>query len=187
MINNRFSIKRLAAGFTILCVSQAQAFCDDTTSFLDRACHQVTQTWTEGNDSIYLPFYAYHLRSAYSREKIASFREDTYGVGYGRTRYDENNNSDEVYGMVFLDSHSKPEYIAGFAHQWTAGSPKEAHAGIGYTAFLTARSDIMNYIPTPAALPIASVGYNKVNINTTFILGTKGNGNVFFLWSKIEL
>ncbi|MBC7788091.1 MAG: hypothetical protein H7Z18_11870 [Methylophilaceae bacterium] len=44
---------------------------------------------------------------------MASFRESTYGIGYGRTHYDEKNNSNELYGIVFLDSHSKPEYIAG--------------------------------------------------------------------------
>ena len=179
--------KLLVSGFTILFTTQTYAFCDGTQSISDRACKNLTETWNEGNDSVYLPFYAYHLRSAYSKEKIDSFREDTYGIGYGRTRYDEKNNSDELYGMVFLDSHSKPEYIAGFAHQWIAGTLKDVHAAIGYTAFLTARSDIMDYTPIPGILPIASVGYKKININTTFIPGTKGNGNVFFFWSKIEL
>ncbi|MBC7788089.1 MAG: hypothetical protein H7Z18_11860 [Methylophilaceae bacterium] len=26
-----------------------------------------------------------------------------------------------------------------------------------------------------------------MNVNTTFIPGTKGNGDVFFFWSKLEL
>ncbi|MBC7788090.1 MAG: hypothetical protein H7Z18_11865 [Methylophilaceae bacterium] len=30
--------------------------------------------------------------------------------------------------------------------------PKETHAFIGYTAFLTARSDIMDYTPIPEIL-----------------------------------
>ncbi len=179
--------KILAASFLVFFVGQAQAFCNETDSLFDRACKHVTDTWNEGNHSIYLPFYAYHLRSAYSKEKINTFRENTYGIGYGRTHYDQNNNSDELYAMGFLDSHSKPEYIAGYAHQWIAGAPKNLHAGLGYTAFLTTRSDIMHYTPIPGILPIASVGYNKVNINTTFIPGGKGNGNVFFFWSKIEL
>lgn len=53
--------------------------------------------------------------------------------------------------------------------------------------FLTTRTDLLHYTPIPMILPITSVGYNKVSVNTTSIPGTKGNGNVFFFWSKVAL
>lgn len=72
---------------------------------------------------------------AYTQEKLDLYRENTYGIGYGRTLYDKDHNSDELYGMVFADSHSKPEYIAGFAHRWISGVPTNLHTGAGYTMF----------------------------------------------------
>ncbi|MCA3237060.1 MAG: hypothetical protein ACK5RC_00225 [Curvibacter sp.] len=32
--------------------------------------------------------HAHHLRYAVNREKIDSYREDSSGLGYGRSRYD---------------------------------------------------------------------------------------------------
>lgn len=88
--------------------------------------------------------------------------------------------------MAFHESHNKPEYIAGYAHQWLLGKPTELHAGAGYTVFLTSRTDILRYTPIPGILPIASVGYGKASLNTTFVPGTQGNGNIFFIWSKFD-
>ena len=139
----------LAALLALPFASHAYAFCDETSSFLDRACKTVKDTWGQGENSIYVPLHAYHLRSAYDKEKIDSFNENTYGIGYGRTRYDEKKNQDEVYAMAFHESHSKPEYIVGYAHQWILGAPTELHAGLGYTAFLTTRTDVMHYTPIP--------------------------------------
>ena len=68
--------------------NQAHAFCDETSSFLDRACKTVQDTWTQGEHSVYLPLHTYHLRSAYTPEKINSFNENTFGIGYGRTAFD---------------------------------------------------------------------------------------------------
>lgn len=163
----------------------AMAICDDSDSFVDRACSRVSNTWKQGNSDLYIPFHAHHFRYAYTDEEIDRFREDNWGLGYGRSLYDADGNWDGVYFMGFLDSNSKPEYTLGYSHQWMWGAPQGLHAGLGYTAFLNFRSNFFHYFPTPLLLPVASVNYSKVSVNTTFVPGTKGNGNILFFWSRV--
>lgn len=175
----------LAAALVLCTISPAYAVCDETESLVDRACKHVTDTWDQGGNDFYLPFHTYHLRSAYSSAKIDSFREDNWGLGYGRSRYNESGNWEGVYAMAFLDSHSDIEPILGYGYEWIWGNRDALHAGLGYTALITARSDIGNYTPIPGILPIASINYRNVAVNTTFVPGGEGHGNVFFFWSRI--
>jgi len=170
---------------TLSLTSNANALCGDSASLIDLACQRVSETWAKGSSDLYLPFHTYHLRSAYSEEQIDSYREDTWGLGYGRSRYVDGN-WDGVYGMAFLDSNNNLEPIIGYAHQWMWGDQESLHAGLGYTAFITARSDSSHYVPLPGVLPIASVNYDKASVNATFVPGTKGNNNVFFFWSRFN-
>ena len=59
-------------------------------------------------------------------------------------------------------------------------------AGLGYTAFLTTRSDIGHYTPIPGILPIASLEYGKVSLDATYVPGGKGFGNILFFWGKFH-
>ncbi len=179
--------KLISLFFLLSTSGQAHALCDGSDSWLDSACQRVEDTWEQGRSELYIPFHSHHLRSAYTKEKIDSFREDTWGLGYGRSRYDDAGNLDSLYGMSFLDSHSKLQYIVGYSHQWIFGKPQGLHAGLGYTAFLTARSDIYHYIPIPGILPVASVNYDNLSINAAYVPGGNGNGNVVFIWSKFGL
>lgn len=171
----------LLASFVVV---PAYAACDDETSFIDVVCKTVGDTWTEGDNDLYLPLHTYHLRSAYSDTKIDSFNETPWGVGYGRSRYNEKGNWDGLYGMAFLDSHSKVEPLLGYGHEWMWGDHQGLHAGLGYTVFVTARQDVGNYAPIPGILPIASVNYKQAALNGTFVPGGQGNGNIFFFWSR---
>lgn len=180
-----YPYKHLAAAALLFSVTiPAYAVCDETTSFIDQACKRITDTWAEGDSDLYVPLHTYHLRSAYTDEKIDSFRENTWGLGYGRSRYDDDGNWDGLYGMAFLDSHSRLEPMLGYGHEWMWGEHEGLHAGLGYTVFVTARADIGHYTPIPGVLPIASVNYSKASVNATFVPGGKGNGNIFFFWSR---
>ena len=53
----------------------------------------------------------------------------------------------------------------------------------GYTAGFTARHN-WDYIPVPALLPLASVGYGALDFQMTYIPGTHNNGNVYFAWLR---
>lgn len=141
--------------------------------------------WTKSNTTdLYIPTKTWHNRADYSAEKIKSFNEMPWGLGLGRSYRDDNSNWHGYYAMVFADSHSKPEPIAGYAYVKNLVGHKDSfNAGVGYTLFVTARDDY-NYIPIPAALPIVSVGYKQLTINGTYIPGGKGNGNVAFIWTQ---
>ncbi|MCL2344398.1 MAG: lipid IV(A) palmitoyltransferase PagP [Desulfobulbus sp.] len=145
---------------------------------------EVSDVWTQGDHELYLPFKTYHMRWAYPREKIDNYQESPPGLGYGRGRYDEKGNWSGLYAMGFQDSHFKPQWMTGYAWKAIWGDRSGWNAGLGYTVFLMARSDIRHYTPFPAALPIASVGYKKLSIESAYVPGGRGAGNVLFFWGK---
>lgn len=152
----------------------------DTKNYIQDEWEKSTTT------DVYIPLVIYHNRSSYSQESIDRFNESPWGIGFGKSYRDEKNNWHGFYGMAFKDSHNDFEPIVGYA--WVknlVGDAKSLNAGLGYTVGLTSRSDF-NYVPIPIILPIASVGYDKVNVNATYIPGSKGNGNVLFMWSTIS-
>ncbi len=175
-----FSVLLLCLSFAL----PARAACDPGEGRWDKLCRELSDTWTQGRDEIYLPFRAHHLRYAYTRDKIDGYREDSWGLGYGRSRYDAQGNWQGWYGMAFLDSHSKVQPIVGYGYQWIWGAPQGLHAGLGYTVLVTARSDVGNYMPLPGILPIASLNYGRASLNASFLPGGEGYGNIIFLWGR---
>lgn len=142
--------------------------------------------WDKSVDSdIYLPLYTWHNRYVYTSEKIATFNENPWGLGYGKSYIDEKQNWHGFYAMAFSDSHSKFEPIVGYGHtkNWYKN---DFFVGAGYTLFITSRSDINHYMPIPGALPLLSVGYKKFSITGTYLPGGKGNGNIAFFWSRFS-
>lgn len=170
--------------FASFFTQSAFAACEGSYALIQSFCDSVTDTWQQGDQQLYLPFHTHHLRSAYTKEKIDSYREDNWGLGYGRTRY-EGDKWEGVYGMAFLDSNDHVQPIVGYARKWMYGQKESLNAGLGYTAFITMRADVLHNIPFPGAAPIASVAYDKVSLNTAYIFGGNGNGNIFFFWSTI--
>lgn len=157
---------------------------EDGDSWLERSWNDAVSSYQHGSSELYLPFRTYHLRSAYTREKIDSFQEHPVGLGYGRGEYDAKGNWHGVYAMGFQDSHYKPEWMLGYSWKAMWGDRSDWHAGLGYTAFLTTRSDIGDYTPIPGILPVISFGYRKFSIEGTYVPGGKGAGNVLFFWGK---
>lgn len=147
--------------FPLICLlilsPNANASCDSNLALFDRPCQRIADIWNTGSHDLYLPMYTHHLRFAYDDDKIDSFREFTWGAGYGRSRYNDSGNWEGVYLMAFSDSHSKVQPMLGYGHQWMWGNQNGLHAGAGYTAFLTSRADIAKNFPIPGILPIASV------------------------------
>lgn len=181
------SIARSIAFSALICfASLAQAVCGDSDSYDDLACRRLAQTWAEGGHDFYLPLHTYHLPYAYTQEEIDSLRSQTWGLGYGRSRYDASGNWDGLYALLFLDSHTKLEPVVGYGHQWMWGPRDGLRAGLGYTAFVTARSDINTYTPIPAIMPIGSINYDRFSLNGVFIPGGAGFGNIAFIWSRFE-
>ena len=45
----------------------------------------------------------------------------------------------------------------------------------------------MNYIPFQGILPIASISYKDLSIQTAYVPGGQNVGNVLFAWAKYSL
>ena len=42
-----------------------------------------------------------------------------------------------------------------------------------------------NYLlPTPVVAPLLSIGYKDLAVQSTYIIGGEGNGNVLFTWLR---
>ena len=160
----------------------------DPGAWLQRAGNHVSDIYRNGNIELYLPLHTYHLRFAYTSEKINNFEENPGGVGIGRGLYDSDGDWHGLYAMGFQDSHHKPAWMGGYGYKtfWRPGESGDWKVGVGYTVFLMTRTDIAHYTPFPGILPVASVSYRNFNVETAYLPGGKGFGNILFFWGKYE-
>lgn len=77
----------IAMSSTLLVPLAAEAACNTNYSWIDKSCERISDTWKNGDHDLYIPLWTHHLRFAYDNDKIDSFREFTWGLGYGRSRY----------------------------------------------------------------------------------------------------
>ena len=149
------------------------------------AWQHVSDTWNHGDTELYVPFWIYHMRFAYRQELLDKYNEFPAGLGIGKGRYNASGNWESIYAMGFLDSHSRPSFMAGYAWAptWEIGN-SDVRVGVGVTGFLMSRQNYLNGIPFPGILPIASIGYKQLSIQATYIPGGRNHGNVLFMWGK---
>ena len=147
---------------------------------------EFTDTWQSPYTELYVPINTWHNRNYYSAEKIDSFNERPWGLGAGKYRYDEDGDWHGLYAMAFLDSHSDVEPIAGYGFQKVWRASDYLRLGVGYTAGVTLRSD-SDYIPLLVLAPLFSIKYKHVALQSTYIFGGYGYGNVLFSWLRWEL
>jgi|APCry1669188970_1035186.scaffolds.fasta_scaffold96902_1 lipid IVA palmitoyltransferase len=147
----------------------------------------LSQTWQSKDYELYIPVNTWHNRSYYSAEKIASFNEQPWGLGLGKYRLDAEGDWHGIYAMAFLDSHSKIEPIVGFGFQKIWSPTDLIHLGLGYTAGVTLRNNSNYLLPIPVVAPLLSIGYKDLAVQSTYIIGGEGNGNVLFTWLRWRL
>jgi palmitoyl transferase len=156
------------------------------TSWWSRTKATLDATWQSDQYELYVPLHTWHNRRMYTSEKIASYNENPWGIGAGKVRYDDQGNWHALYVMEFLDSHSKVEPIAGYGYEKIWRPTENWRLGLGFTAGMTARQD-ESYVPIPLVLPLFSVGYGRFSLQSTYVPGGKGNGNVLFTWMRWKL
>lgn len=151
--------------------------------FLKPFCRHLAETWTDGNTELYLSGYAWHNRFIYSREHIREkhYNELAWGGGLGKGFFDEKGNWHAFYAFAFLDSHKNVEPTAGYAYLKVANVTNYFKAGLGFSVLVTARADIMHYIPFPGAVPWTGIFYKKVSLKAAYIPGSTTNGNVLYV------
>ena len=154
----------------------------------DAATQDMGQLVSDGGLDLYLPLRTYHLPVAYSaeqRERYNDIPAPAFGLGLGH--FLENGNWHGLYAMGFRDSNSKASWMAGYSYRWLWSAPRiDGYYGVGSTVFLMSREDYFGYKPFPGILPLITVGFRNLAIETAYVPGGKGNGNILFLWLKLE-
>lgn len=143
--------------------------------------------WQSEDYDLMVPLNTWHNRWTYDHKKIKEYNERPWGLGLGKRYYDEDKDLHAFEAMVFMDSHKKPEPIAGYQFQkkWYYGEARDFSVGLGYSIGLTARHDY-DWIPFPYVAPVLGFQFKNLSIENTYIPGTKNNGNVLFTWLRIE-
>ncbi len=164
-----------------------------SSSFMDRIQNKVNsvksnlfEVYENGKTHIIFSGVAYHKRSSYPNWR--SLNEFAAGVGIERARITNNGNRESISAMVFLDSHSDPEYSISYelAKPWSLGNNVLVWAGVN--AGLTSRRDIMNHIPVPYVFPTLGLSVGKLAVRSILIprIGSAG-GNVLFLFGSYQM
>ena len=160
------------------------------TGWWEQAKAGTTNILDHGDLSIMLSGYARHGRNTYTPERIAELNENAWGLGFSKAVRNKKDNEDSLFGLVISDSHFKPQFMAGYAHQWMQPIGGNFEAGIGYTALLISRTDYLSGIPFPGVLPVASIGTRRSKLMASYIprlSQNKGNGDVLLLFLRLDL
>ena len=158
----------------------------ESNSVWSRAQDSLSQTWQSTNYELYVPVNAWHNRNYYSSEKIDGYNEHPWGLGVGKYRFDDDGDWNSFYAMAFSDSHRKLEPVVGFGFQKMWQPTDNFRLGAGYTLGLTLRED-MHYLPIPVIAPTFSVEYKQLAVQSAYIPGGEGNGNILFTWLRWQL
>jgi lipid IVA palmitoyltransferase len=166
----------------------ATAFAEDLagSSLWSRVQDSLSQTWQSENYELYIPVNTWHNRSYYTKEQINNYNEQPWGLGVGKYRFDSDGDWSGIYAMAFLDSHRNVEPVAGYGFQKIWHPSDNFRIGAGYTAGFSMR-ERSNYIPFPIILPLLSAGYKQLDVQTTYVPGGKGNGNILFTWLRWKI
>ncbi|MDD2834341.1 MAG: lipid IV(A) palmitoyltransferase PagP [Methylotenera sp.] len=156
------------------------------TSLWEQTKRSLNETWESSDYELYVPINVWHNRSYYSKRKIDEFNEQPWGLGLGKYRFDEDGDWHSLYAMVFTDSHYDTEPVAGYGFQKIWRPDQDFRLGAGYTVGLTLRSDF-HYLPLPVIAPLLSIEYKQLALQSTYIFGGNGNGNILFTWLRWQI
>ena len=189
-INFKF-FRLIPASSIFLCLSLSYPFITNADDgVLSKALSvvetELSQTWQSPDVELYVPINTWHNRNYYESEDIDDFNERPWGLGAGKYRYDEDGDWHGIYAMAFLDSNSEIEPIVGFGFQKVWRASEHVRLGLGYTLGVTMRQDF-DYVPMPLLLPLLSVKYKQVALQSTYVPGGQGHGNILFSWLRWEL
>ncbi len=149
---------------------------------LQRFGERLNQVWHSSSYDLYVPLYTWHNRFMYDDEHINRYNENPWGLGLGKSIFDEDGDSHLLYAMGFMDSNNYFEPIVGYAFlkNWYPDGNRDGwRLGAGFTLSVTGRHEY-SYIPLPLPLPVVGVGYGRFDIQATYIPGTYNDGNVLF-------
>lgn len=156
---------------------------------IDSAVSTTENLYDNGRLSVILSGYAHHGRGTYTPERIHELNENVWGLGFSKELRDAKDNEESIQLVVMADSHYKPQITAGYSYQWMKPLSGNWEAGIGYTAGLISRADILGGVPFPGILPLFSIGTRDTKLVMSYLpkLSGEGNGDVLFFALRIGL
>jgi palmitoyl transferase len=188
LITNEKKLKQRFTAFIIFIMMTFPVFADEPVdpSLRSRIQDSLSQTWESRDYELYIPTNTWHNRHYYTAEKINGFNERPWGLGLGKYRYDNDGDWHAVYAMAFQDSNYDVEPIAGYGFQKMWRPTDDLRFGVGYTVGVTLRKDL-HYLPIPVIAPLFSVEYKHLAVQSTYIPGGEGHGNILFTWLRWQL
>jgi lipid IVA palmitoyltransferase len=141
-----------------------------------------------GKNEVHIPTYTYHFPFGYDRDIYDQLNQWPLGIGFGKGLTRENGRWSGYYFLTFSDSHHDQEPSIIYGQTWPIIGGKNQKISLGYVAFLTARSDTLNYFPFPGVLPTFSVTPSEsIKVTAAYVPGFKhGTGNVLFFTTSIS-
>jgi palmitoyl transferase len=164
--------------------------CADFWSWAEKGCRRVVDTYQQGGNSLIVSGYEWHLPYDWTPERRAEENETAWGAGWARSREQPNGDTENVFFLVFQDSHRNAQLNLGYT--WTTYwlSRDGLQPGLGFTAAIVQRPDIAGGWPFPAVLPLATLRYKNVEVLSTYIPKLNGgvnHGSVLYVFGKIDL
>jgi palmitoyl transferase len=179
-----------AAALLALPVRAHAVECADFWSWVEQGCRHVVDTYEQGGNALLVSGYEWHLPYDWTPEKRAEENENAWGAGWAHSREQANGDTENVYFLVFSDSHRKPQFNLGYT--WTTYwfERDKVQPGLGFTVSIIQRPDLANGWPVPVALPLFTLRYQKAELLTTYIPKLNGginHGSVLYIFGKIDL
>ncbi|HEY2967544.1 MAG TPA: hypothetical protein VGK75_04175 [Casimicrobiaceae bacterium] len=159
-------------------------------SWVEKGRRHVVDTYQQGGNSLLVSGFDWHIPATWTPEARARENEKAWGAGWARSREQLNGDTENVFLLVFSDSHRHAQYNLGYS--WTTywGAREGLQPGLGYTAAIIKRPDIANGWPVPVVLPLFTLRYQNFELLSTYIPTVGGgvnHGSVLYIFGKIDL
>ena len=164
--------------------------CADFWTWIEQGCRHVVDTYEEGDNALLLSGYEWHIPASWSPEARAQENENAWGGGLSRQREHPNGNTENVFFLVFEDSHRQAQFNLGYSWM-TYWFPRSGlQPGLGFNAMIIQRPDIASGWPVPVVLPMFSLRYDKVEVLSSYVPKLNGgvnHGAVLYIFGKVDL
>jgi lipid IVA palmitoyltransferase len=185
-------LKRFVIAAVVLGLSgRAHALeCADFWSWVEAGCRHVVDTYNEGDNALLVSGYSWHTPWTWTSERRAMENSFAWGGGLARSREQANGDTENVFFLVFSDSHRQAEYNLGYSWSTYWLDRDAIQPGLGFTAMIIQRPDIASGIPVPVVLPLFSLRHDKVEVISTYIPKLNGginHGSILYVFGKIDL
>lgn len=164
--------------------------CADFWPWVEAGCRHVVDTYEDGDNALLVSGYSWHVPWTWTAERRAMENQYAWGAGVARSREHPNGDTENVFFLVFDDSHRQAEFNLGYSWSTYWLDRDGIQPGLGFTAMIIQRPDIANGWPIPVVLPLFSLRHQKVEVLSTYIPKLNGginHGAILYVFGKIDL